>query len=241
MKNAICFLLLAIMPLTFADVGPKPHLDFVLSYNTSSNVSILGGNLLQCSDAACTNGTPLRQVGPQHFGCSDDTHCDSIAYGYSDYQKLVINFSDRQRESGAFRAYDGETYYVSVNDSGMDVAMGYDYVIPAPEGMGTIAIATLMTLVIELVAAAGYLWITKEKMSILWSVVIVNVFSVPLLWAVVDGSNSRALLGAMEIVVFLLEGYVIHLISRMKLKDALMLSAVMNLASIIVGLALTIS
>ncbi|VVB73784.1 Uncharacterised protein [uncultured archaeon] len=240
-------LILLLVPAAFADVGPKPYMSFSLHYNMSDNISLISGDQYGCDDARCANATPLMKVGPQRFSCSDDTSCRSVAYGYSDYQKLVINFSDKTRESNVFPAYDGESYYVVVNDDGMEVMLGYDYVVPPAVGLisGLYAvfiamIATAMTLAIELVVSFAYLFITKKPMLILPWVALINLVSVPLLWAVVLLSGNGISLLIMEAAVFVAEGYAIHLVNKkeMPIKDALTLSLLMNLASFAIGFLL---
>ena len=77
-----------------ADTGPKPTMVFTIKYEIDPAPTIASGSLLECSDPACTQTSPLRQnMGPQHFSCSAST-CDSMAYGYSEYQQLSISFSD---------------------------------------------------------------------------------------------------------------------------------------------------
>lgn len=87
--------LLAIIPTysTFADTGPKPSMNFTFIFETTPAPEVSSGTLLECSDAACATSEPLKQLGPQHFDCSTSL-CSSIAYGYSEYQRLVIEFSD---------------------------------------------------------------------------------------------------------------------------------------------------
>lgn len=86
--------LLVLVPAARADVGPKPTLDFVFVYETGAPLTITGGELLQrCDETTCVDGKPLQQAGPQHFSCTESS-CSSMAYGYSEYQQLVIHFSD---------------------------------------------------------------------------------------------------------------------------------------------------
>ena len=90
------------VPAARADVGPKPSLDFEFVYETDASLTITGGELLQCNDATCAGGEPLQELGPQRFSCTENA-CTSMAYGYSDYARLVIHFSDGvTRESQVF-------------------------------------------------------------------------------------------------------------------------------------------
>lgn len=94
--------LLVLVPAARADVGPKPTLDFEFVYETGIPLTITGGDLLQCDNATCAGGEPLQELGPQRFSCTENA-CTSMAYGYSDYARLVIHFSDGiTRESQVF-------------------------------------------------------------------------------------------------------------------------------------------
>jgi len=98
-----------------ADIGPKPTMDFIFLHENNPPLTIIEGTLLECDDADCTQSAPLEEFGPQGFSCTDD-RCSSMAYGYSEYHRLVIHFSDgKVRESNIFgnRFYDA-TYQVTI-------------------------------------------------------------------------------------------------------------------------------
>lgn len=96
--------LLVLIPLKSAraDIGPKPTMSFSFSYEINPALEISSGSLLECTDENCTDYEPLQQLGPQHFDCSTYS-CSSMAYGYSDYHRLVLEFSDGMaRQSNVF-------------------------------------------------------------------------------------------------------------------------------------------
>jgi hypothetical protein len=106
-----------------ADTGPKPSMSFTFVYKIEPAPTILSGSLLECSDPACTDATALKQEGPQHFSCST-TSCDSLAYGYSKYHQLSIEFSDgKTRLSNVFTktAFDA-VYTVTVQEDALLVS-----------------------------------------------------------------------------------------------------------------------
>jgi hypothetical protein len=114
----------------FADLGPKPQMDFKIVYKISQPVSIVDAKLLQCQDSLCVQSAPLEDLGPQNFSCADIVEggkaiggtCQSMAYGYAPYQKLVITFSDKVRESNIFQRRNfREEYHVDVLDEKMIV------------------------------------------------------------------------------------------------------------------------
>jgi hypothetical protein len=85
-----------------ADAGPKPTMKFTFVYETASPLTIVSGEQLECEAATCDDAQPLEELGPQRFTCTGDS-CSSMAYGYSDYHRLRIRFSDGvTRESNVF-------------------------------------------------------------------------------------------------------------------------------------------
>lgn len=105
-----------------ADVGPKPSMTFNFAYEIEPAPTIVAGEQIQCDDATCTSGKPLEKAGPQGFRCTE-TACTSMAYGYRDYHRLVIEFSDGvTRESDVFeqRGFNG-IYTVTVRADDLEV------------------------------------------------------------------------------------------------------------------------
>jgi hypothetical protein len=116
--------LLVLVPLrsTRADTGPKPTMKFSFIYKINETPEITSGNLLECSDVNCADGEPLKQLGPQHFDCSPSS-CSSMAYGYSKFHRLVLEFSDGvTRTSNVFtKTKFAADYKVSVYADHMEV------------------------------------------------------------------------------------------------------------------------
>jgi hypothetical protein len=98
-----------------ADTGPKPSMSFKFVYEISPIPAIVSGTQLECADAACTSPQPLAEMGPQRFSCRA-SDCSSMAYHYSDYHKLRVDFSDgKTRESNVFgKKYFDAVYQVTV-------------------------------------------------------------------------------------------------------------------------------
>jgi hypothetical protein len=85
-----------------ADTGPKPTMKFDIVYEISPAPSIVSAILEECSDSECSESAPFHQGGPAHFSCSGGG-CDSLAYSYSEYQRLKFSFSDgKTRLSNVF-------------------------------------------------------------------------------------------------------------------------------------------
>ena len=110
-------LLLSLIPASTAaaDIGPKPTMEFSFEYETSEPLTIVTGELLQCSDPECLESFPLDRIGPQNFTCTSES-CSAMAYSYAGDNRLVITFSDGvTRQSNLFgkQNFDAE-YTVTV-------------------------------------------------------------------------------------------------------------------------------
>jgi hypothetical protein len=105
-----------------ADAGPKPTMHFTFEWEAGTPVEIVEGTLLQCREPDCSDGKPLERAGPQHFACNEAS-CDSLAYGYKDYNQLRIRFADGTvRESNVFeKSYFRARYHVTVTEDELRV------------------------------------------------------------------------------------------------------------------------
>jgi len=99
----ISFSLFIFPSVVLADMGPKPTMTLNLVYEVKEPITLVKADLMQCKDALCKEATPLEDYGPQRFTCAQNL-CESQSYGYAPYQKLVVEFSDRTRESNIFQA-----------------------------------------------------------------------------------------------------------------------------------------
>ena len=85
-----------------ADMGPKPAMDFTFVAATDVQPDIVEAVLYECTDPSCADAQPLPEVGPQGFACQARS-CHSLAYGYADYFRLRVRFSNGvTRESHVF-------------------------------------------------------------------------------------------------------------------------------------------
>ena len=131
MRSSLKFLLLLpglLVALLFlpaaasADIGAKPEMTFDFVYETEEPLTIVDGEQWQCDTPSCAEPRRLEDAGPQGFRCTA-TECTSVAYGYSDYNRLVIEFSDGvTRESNVFetRSFNNE-YRVTVRQDDLQV------------------------------------------------------------------------------------------------------------------------
>lgn len=105
-----------------ADAGPRPSMSFRFLYQISPPPAILSGEQLECDDPQCTSAEPLARMGRQGFNCGT-LACSSMAYDYSAYHRLRVDFSDgRTRESNVFgKRYFQAVYQVTVREDDLVV------------------------------------------------------------------------------------------------------------------------
>lgn len=163
-----------------ADIGPKPTATFDFEWETENQPTIVEGILLQCKDAECMDSYPLEELGPQHFTCTQ-TACDSMAYGYARYMKLVITFSDGViRESSVFeKNYDKSSYTVTVHAASLEVSEtgGFNDLFRTESpfsliarliglGFGFIILLVLLTIIIVMVLKSRTQPLTMQDVKI---------------------------------------------------------------------------
>jgi hypothetical protein len=119
MKKFRIFLLLFILiqlvlpaHVVFADTGPKPSMEFEFKQGLpEGQVTITSGILYECEQSDCSDAAPLEELGPQRFTC-DALGCSALAYGFSDYHRLEIQFSDgKTRQSNIFKTAGFDSKY----------------------------------------------------------------------------------------------------------------------------------
>ncbi|MBW6517152.1 MAG: hypothetical protein K0A89_01430 [ANME-2 cluster archaeon] len=237
--KTVCILTVMVILLspnaTLADIGPKPSMEFNLVYEISGPVTLIDGQQLECEDDRYLQSHPIEQPGPQGFYCVQDS-CSSMAYSYAPYQKLVLNFSDRTRESNVFKARSFNARFdVRVTDTGLVVK---ERTVPALERMLFFLVALVLTLTIEVLAALIFLLAVKRPKSVLKSVVKANLISLPVVWFIFPVMKVFFLVVVLsEIFAVVFEGYFIHSMDKtiLSLKQSLILSMIMNAASFVLG------
>ena len=221
-----------------ADTGPKPGMSFTFDFKIPK-VDIISGELIQCDDAACQNGSPLRQLGPQHFSCGVDS-CDSTAYGYAEYNKLVITFSDRVRESNVFtkQAFNAQ-YIVTVMQDTLLVTEKAS-LLPGANNMCCPGLA--LTLVLETLLASLYFSAFQIPRTMLGWVPIASMITLPFVWYVFPlvGLGDGPTTGISESFAVIVEAGFIYLMAgrQISFKHVVVLSLVMNSFSFLAGLVM---
>lgn len=130
-----------------ADIGPKPTMDFEFKQElTAEQVTITSGILYECEQPDCSDASPLETLGPQGFGCEANS-CHALAYGFSPYHRLEIQFSDGQtRQSNVFETAGFESRY-TVTVRPEDLLVEAQFSLDIFPRTGTILVACLCALI----------------------------------------------------------------------------------------------
>jgi hypothetical protein len=242
--------LLPAAPAARADHGPKPSQEFKFVYQTAQPVPIWGGQLLDCADAGCAATKPVQNRPAAYFLCSTDSCNATSATGYADYQKLIIRFADKTRESAPFTHRDNgdfrNAFVVTVRDNDLLVAEEASvYAFVSPFQVLLFFPALIFTLVVELAVAAIYLKATQRlnRRILLW-IVAANILSVPVVWFVLPllhrswGLDAPMIIVLSELFAFVFEAGFLYLTNRdlLTARHVLILSLLMNAGSFFLGL-----
>ena len=244
MKKLLAFILLfcAFSPL-WANVSPKPEMEFSFIYNTQAKPLIdpLHSEQIQCADNQCIQSAPLGYYGIQKLYCGAGA-CISVAYEYDNFQKLIIAFTDgTKRESNIFPAPDSlrARFNVYVNEDSLTVEP--TEVIPGTASWTRTDawVSLLIILTLEMLAALAYLIYAQKPFTVLYSVAVGNVLSTAAAWVIfVQFVKETALLW---LFCLLAEALIIRLMNprKMPMKDALTLSVTMNVTSYSLGMIIS--
>jgi len=239
-KLTLLALIIALFTPAWADITPKPEIQFSFIYNTQDKPLIdpVHSEQIQCKDGLCMQSQPLSVYGRQKLYCSAGT-CYAIAYQFDPYQKLAIAFTDGTvRESNIFPVENDffNRYNVYVEADKLIVEpSGYE---PGlwEHGHGNMWLALLVILILELAAALAYLIYTQKSFVILYSVAIINMITTLLIWTILPHFVSSTF--ALWLFCVVIEALAIWIINRkhLALADAAKLSVIMNVTSYSLGM-----
>jgi len=260
--KAIVFSLLALFALAAvvkADVAP-PMVTVYVTYDNHSINGTFYSVVLYCvnSSNVSTFGVPVQQLNISEYDaakgcyweyyshiwggeCANGT-CSFEYFPFSDFKMAFylpnlnrtfitneINISNFTTSYNAQLYLNGSATISAVNET---APVSWDIYF-------FFVMAVVLTLVIELTVAFLYLHVikTEKKGKILLTTVLANIISVPIVWFgfVFLLSGLGLLLGEMFAVVF--EGCFIYYFNKkvITLKHAMLMSIIMNIASVVIG------
>ena len=242
-KLFLLLLLITPLSLAWADVSPKPEMEFSFIYNTSEKplINPLHSEQIQCTDNQCLESKPLGHYGLQKLYCTSG-NCFSVAYEYTDFQKLIIAFEDgSQRESNIFPAAHKlrARYNVYVEPDRLVVEPSSVTPDLAAWARTDALFSLLIILILEIVAAIAYLIYTQKSFTILYSVVVANIITTLISWLLLAWyASDTAFLWAFYVIA---EALIVRLmnIKKISLKDAFVLSVAANVTSYSIGMMLS--
>lgn len=244
MKKILFFiaLILTVAPL-WAGIAPKPEMDFTLIYQTENKPVIRPetSEQIQCEDNQCLQSDPLGQYGIQKLYCKTDS-CFSIAYEYSPFQQLILDFSDGvKRTSNVFRTpnklRNSFIVLVRANDLVVEPSIKpqtFNALLRADAWMSLIII-----LLLEIFAAWAYLKYTRKNYRVLYAVVLANLITTPISWQVLGTLVSEPWFIWFFCLIF--EALLIWIFNRKRItaRDSFELSFAINVTSYSVGMILS--
>ena len=242
-KFLLCVLAVFCLSPLWAGISPKPEMDFTLVYQTQNKPTVLAdtSEQIQCADNQCLQAAPLGQYGIQKLYCHSNG-CFSIAYEYEPFQKLVLAFSDgKTRQSNVFPtpAKLRNSFTVLVRDGDLVVQLS-----SKPQQFNALLRADawsslIIILLLEILAAWAYLKYTHKSFCVLYSVILVNVISMPLSWQVLGTLVTDSWF--IWLFCLLFEAFIIWILNRKRInmRDAFELSFAINVTSYTVGMILS--
>lgn len=220
-----------------ADAGPKPSMKFKLIYKTTHPVKVEKGWQLESEFKVFNVFDTLDRKGPQGFNISRDK-ASSMAYGYRDYHKIVIQFDDTIRSSNVFEDESFNSIYeLTVYDDKLEVKDVTPFMKDSTL-WATFLKALLLTLALELMVAFVYLKLARKPLKILFFVILGNLITLPMLWFVFPlFLNLGAAIIAGEILALVGEALFLLLTCKAYFKPsgAFLLSFMMNVMSLLIG------
>lgn len=227
----------------WADVSPKPEMEFNFIYETAQPVPLdpLHSEQLQCKDNQCFESEPLGVYGLQKLYCTA-SDCFSVAYEYEPFQKLILTFANGKKlESNVFAAPDTlrARFDVRVTENGLTVTPAEAPADTASWVRRDAWVSLILILVLELLAATAYLLYTQKSFVILYSVVLANLITTAVSWLFLARYVKET--AFLWIFCLLAETLIIRLLNRKRLPlyDSFMLSLATNVTSYSLGIMLS--
>lgn len=234
----LAILLLALfLPFASADICPKGIVQFNLIYETSEPVTIIDSRLIRYEDEQCLHEIEFYSF--ERFECAQK-ECRSSAFPQQ-YNRLIINFSDRQRQSDVFgiTSY-GTEFDVHITDSELIVEETTPVLVVIFYAMPDFALFLMMTIILELMITLIFVAVLDKPMKVVVAVLIANLISFPTFWQFTAYAPESSNFLILEVFVVLFEGFFIYFFMKkvISIYRSLALSLILNLGSFLSGLIL---
>ncbi len=237
-----CFLLLVLFVLSnnvlFADAGPKPSMHFTLVYDKGlEGLQVNTGFQLGSDTLNAALFDTLKTMGPQRFTVDHDKG-KSMAYGYKDFNRIIIRFNDKERISNIFeRNSFNSDFKVTVRENDLlveDVTSFWTSTRTLPFFFKSL----ILTLLLELGTAWIFIKLTRRNYSILLYLLLANLITIPLVWfgfTLIPNIFIGIIIG--EIFAFVFEALFINYFCKnyISMKSSFILSFLANSVSFFVG------
>jgi hypothetical protein len=228
-------LLALLLPIASADVGPKGTVQFNLIYETSEPVTLIDYRITGYKDEQCISEIELRNF--KQFECAQKECRASIFPGR--YNRLILNFSDRERQSGVFNISNyGTEFDVRVTDSELIVEDATPISVVIFYAMPDFTLLFTLNILIELIISLIFIAVLNKPMKVIAAVIIANLISFPVLWQLLAFDAEFLLL--FEALIVLFEGLFIYYFMKkvIPIYQSLTLSLILNICSFIFGMLL---
>lgn len=230
-------LVLALLPLASADMGPKGAMQFNLIYETSESVTLIDSRLVRYTDEQCLNETKLYRF--ERFECAQNECRAGVET--AKYDRLIINFSDLQRQSNVFSIIGyGAEFDVHVTDSELIVEETTPRSVVVFYKMPEFALFFALNMMLELIIALIFIAVLNKSMKVIAAVLIANLISFPALWQILACDIEFTIFMTLESFIVLFEGIFIYYFMKktIPISQSLALSLIMNPCSFFAGLIL---
>jgi len=234
----LAILLLALLlPLASADICPKGTVQFNLIYETFEPVTLIDSKLIRYENEQCLHEIEFYSFERFEYAQKE---CRSNAFPRQ-YNRLIINFSDRQRQSDVFSITSyGTEFDVHVTDSELIVEETTPILVVIFYAMPDFAQFLAVTIILELMMILIFITVLNKSMKVIVAVLIANLISFPAFWQfIVDSPGSGNLLIS-EAFVVVFEGFFIYYFMKkvIPIYQSLALSLIINLGSFLSGMIL---
>lgn len=234
----LAILLLALLlPLASADICPKGTVQFNLIYKTFEPVTLIDSRLIRYEDEQCLHEIEFYSFERFEYAQKE---CRSSAFPQQ-YNRLIINFSDRRRQSDVFSITSyGTEFDVHVTDSELIVEETTPVLVVIFYAMPDFALFLTMTIILELMIAMIFVAVLNKPMKVVVAVLIANLISFPAFWQFTAYSPESDNFLILEAFVVVFEGFFIYYFMKkvIPIYRSLALSLILNLGSFLFGLTL---